>query len=60
MRAAQGRLRLVHVVGGAAEAGPPEGWRSGETFTAEAGWIDRAKVTRVGVGVGVGVGGLDR
>ena len=64
VRAAHGRLRLVHVVGDTAEAGPPQGWRSSETFTAEAGWIDRAKVSGVGVGGGGGGGGgvgeLDR
>jgi len=40
------RLKLVHVVGTAADAPPPEGWVSTPTYTAEAGWIDEEKIRR--------------
>jgi len=44
VRTAKGRVRVVHVIGTAADSAPPEGWSSGETYTAECGWIDSAKV----------------
>ena len=49
MRSAKGRLRVVHVIGTAADSidgwmAAPDGWSSDTTYTAEAGWIDRAKV----------------
>jgi len=44
VRTAKGRLRVVHVIGTAADSIAPDGWSSDTTYTAEAGWIDRAKV----------------
>jgi NAD(P)H-flavin reductase len=40
------RLTLVHVVGASAEDKPPLGWQTTDTFIAESGWIDEAKVSR--------------
>ena len=46
VRRAQGRLKVVHVVGAKADAAPPAGWASTETFTAEAGWVDKDKIQK--------------
>jgi cytochrome-b5 reductase len=40
------RLQIVHVVGETPDAPAPAGWESTETFTAETGWIDSAKIQR--------------
>ena len=40
------RLRVVHVVGETPDAAAPAGWVSTDTFTAETGWIDEAKIRR--------------
>lgn len=46
VRRAQGRLKVVHVVGAKADAALPAGWASTETFTAEAGWVDKDKIQK--------------
>ena len=43
-----GRLKLVHVVGNNADDPPPDGWVSTDTYTAESGWIDEAKIAKYG------------
>lgn len=43
---AAGRLKIVHVVGETPDAAPPAGWESTATYTAEAGWIDEAKIKK--------------
>ena len=36
----------MHVVGNAPDEPPPEGWVSTDTYTAECGWIDEAKIKK--------------
>jgi len=40
------RFKLVHVVGNTPDEAPPAGWETTETYTAEAGWIDEAKIRK--------------
>jgi cytochrome-b5 reductase len=40
------RLKIVHVVGETPDAAAPAGWESTDTFTAETGWIDEAKIKK--------------
>ena len=40
------QLRVVHVVGETPDAPCPAGWSSTDTFTAETGWIDEAKIRK--------------
>ena len=40
------RLTLVYVVGNAPDDPPPAGWKSRDTYVAEAGWIDRRKIEK--------------
>ena len=40
------RLKLVHVIGNGPSDPPPSGWVDTSTYTAETGWIDRAKIAK--------------
>ena len=40
------RLRLVHVVGNAPDEPRPAGWEDTDTYTAETGWVDEAKIAK--------------
>jgi len=40
------RFKLVYVVGNAPDEPAPEGWVSTDTYTAECGWIDQAKIEK--------------
>jgi len=40
------RLTVVHVIGTRSDDALPGGWRPSEDTTAEAGWIDRAKIEK--------------
>lgn len=40
------RLKVVHVVGERADEPPPPGWASTETYVAESGHVDEAKIAR--------------
>ena len=42
--AMKGRLKVVHVIGTAADAPRPEGWVDTDAFIAETGWVDEAKI----------------
>ena len=43
---AAGRLKLVHVVGMRPDDPAPEGWVDTPEYTAETGWIDKAKIQK--------------
>jgi cytochrome-b5 reductase len=43
---ADGRLKIVHVVGETPDAAAPAGWESTSTYIAESGWIDEAKIKK--------------
>ncbi|KAL3930482.1 MAG: hypothetical protein SGPRY_001517, partial [Prymnesium sp.] len=40
------RLKIVHVVGNRPDEPPPPGWVTTETYIAETGWIDQAKIEK--------------
>ena len=44
--ASGGRLKVVHVIGDRPDSVAPEGWVDTETYTAEVGWIDEAKIKK--------------
>lgn len=44
VKAAPGRLKVVHVIGNAPDEPLPDGFGSTETFTAMPGWVDEAKI----------------
>ena len=45
-RALPHRLTVVHVVGDAPDAAPPEGWKTTDTYVAESGEVDKAKLSK--------------
>jgi cytochrome-b5 reductase len=40
------QLKVVHVLGTEAGAAAPSGWENTDTYVAETGWIDRAKIEK--------------
>ena len=40
------RLKVVHVVGNRPDDPPPPGWATTDTYVAETGWIDEAKISK--------------
>jgi len=40
------RFKLVHVIGQTADEAPPADWVSTDTYIAESGWVDQAKLER--------------
>ena len=41
-----GRLKLVHVVGSQPDDPAPQGWETTDTYIAETGWVDKAKIEK--------------